>query len=439
MPRTLSQRLMQVVDTAFTSQTRRPDGTVRKRVFVPVYALRVLLQVIRQWARDRCPQQAASLAFQSALSIVPLVAIALVLLRAIGAFGAQSALVEVLAKQVLPISQEQISTHLVGWAQNLTDFGTAGLAGFLMMLVLSFVMFNSTERIFNDIWRSERRRSLGQKLVVFYALVTIVPALMGLSLYQAARYGLTSGFVGALGALTATWGALLLGNKLLPSCKVGWGQAAVGALFSALLFEIAKHLFGYYVANVAFQKYAGVYGTLGLLPILLLWIYYSWLVVLFGAEIAHAAQNLKHLERLDRRARQSSPENELFEKVNGTVAVRLLARVVEAWRNGEAPPSRAALATRFDLSDDVVDRIFRRLRETHLVIEAGGEAGYLPARHPAEIRLADVFAAFRGSDVVSTTLRSSARNRLDEVLAELELSALQKARGVTLEDVTKDG
>ena len=305
-----------------------------------------------------------------------------------------------------------------------------------MMLMLSFVMFNSTERIFNDIWRAERRRSLGQKLVVFYALVTIVPALMGLSLYHAARYGLTSGFIGGLSALASTWGALLLGNRLLPSCHVGWGPAAVGALISALLFEIAKHLFGYYVAHVAFEKYAGIYGTLGLLPILLLWIYYSWLVVLFGAEIAHSVQNLKHLERLDRRARLSTPENELFEKVNGTVAIRLLARVVECWRAGETPPTRAALAARFDLSDEVVERIFRRLKESHLVIEAG-EEGYLPGRHPGEIHLAEVFAVFRGSDVVSTTLRMSARSRLDEVLAELELAARDRARAVTLDDVTK--
>jgi membrane protein len=407
-PKTLTQKLMRVVDEAFHTTARRPDGSINKRVFYPLYALRVLLQVVRQWARDRCPQQAASLAFQSALSIVPLIAIALVLLRAFGAIEAQSALVDIISKQVLPISREEISKHLVGWADNMSDYGTVGVTGFFTMMVLSFIMFNSTESIFNDIWRSEKRRSLGQKLVVFYALVTIIPALMGISLYHAARYGLTSGFVGAFGALSATWVALVLANKLLPTAFVGWGPAAIGALFSALTFEASKHLFGLYLAHVAFQSYAGIYGTLGLLPALLVWIYYSWLVVLLGAEIAHAAQNLRQLERLDRRSRSGSPENELLEKVNGLVAARFMCAVVEAWRKGQPPLGRDALAARFDVSEEVADRIVRRLRERHLLLEVDG-AGYLPARHPGEIHLADVLSAFRTSDVVSASEATGGR------------------------------
>ncbi len=436
-PRTFSQKLMRAVDDAFARASTREDGRLRKRVFYPIYALRVLLQVIRQWARDRCPQQAQALAFQSALSIVPLVAIALILLRAFGAFGAQSALVDVLSRQVLPVSREVIAEKLVGWADNMANFGTAGIAGFVSMLVLSFFMFDNVERIFNDIWRAPERRSLQQRLVVFYALVTIVPSLMGFSLYHAARFGLTDGAIGALGALGATFAALVCANKLLPTAKVAWGPAAIGALFSALAFEVAKHLFGLYVSRVAFQKYSGVYGTLGLLPVVLIWIYYSWLVVLLGAEIAHAVQNLRHLERLDRRTRRAHSAEEALDKVNGTVAVRLFAAVVESWRGGRAL-SRGALAARFDLDEDVVEKIFRRLRDRHLVVEVDGDTeGFLPARHPGEIQVTEVLAAFRGADIVSTSLRSSARNRLDELLTDLELAARDKARGVTMDDVTR--
>jgi membrane protein len=388
--------------------------------------------VVRQWARDRCPQQAASLAYQSSLSIVPLIAIGLALLRAIGAAQAESALVEILSRQVIPVSRKEIADHLLEWSRNLSR--TAGVAGVAFAVVLSFILYHSVERIFNDIWRVERRRSLGQKFVVFYALVTLTPALMGFSLYHAARYGLTTGVWGAAGALAATWAALFFANKLLPATRVHWKAAAVGALLSALAFEAAKHLFQLYLARVAFEKYADIYGTIGLVPIVLVWIYYTWLVILLGAEVAHAAQHLSHLERLDRR--RLSPENELFEKTNGVVAARLMCAIVEGWRRGEGGLTRSALAARFDLSEEVVERVFRRLKGAGLILEVEGDAeGYLPARAPTEITLADVMAPFRGSDLV-TAGRSAARSRLDTVLADIEAAVRDRSRAVTVDELT---
>src|SRR5262249_25132006 len=152
----------------------------------------------------------------------------------------------------------------------------------------SFLLYQSVEKIFNDIWRVERRRGFGQLFVTFYAMVTLVPSLLAVSLYQAARHGLTEGTVGVLASLGSSFAALFLANKLLPACRVRWLPAAIGSLLSASLFEAAKYVFQLYVAKVAFQKYAGVYGALGVVPILLIWIYYTWLVVLLGAEVAHS-------------------------------------------------------------------------------------------------------------------------------------------------------
>lgn len=430
--RTFTQRLAVVVP-GMVHRGRGEDGLLRRRIFYPLLGLRVLIQVLRQWARDRCPQQAASLAFQTALSIVPMVAIGLALLRATDALEAESTLVEVISKQFLPVSREEISRHLVGWAHNVS-FSTAGIAGIVMMLVLSFVMFDSTERIFNDIWRVERRRRLGQKFVVFYALATIVPLLLAFSLYHAARYQLTTGWIGSLGALSATFGALFLANKLLPTMRVGWLPAVWGALVAALAFEGAKHLFRLYVARVAFQKYAGIYGPMGILPILLVWIYVSWLIVLLGAEIAHAAQNLRHLEQLDRRGRTQDAVGELLDKVNGHVALRLYVAVVERWRAGETPLSTTAIAVRYDLAEEVVERIFRRLRERGLVLNVDGDAsGYLPAKHPGEVRVSDVLTAFRGADILTARTKS----RLDELLAEITRAGQVHAESTTIDDLTR--
>jgi membrane protein len=416
----VTQRLQVVID-------RAPADKAPRRLLYPLYAGRVLLQVIRNWAHDRCPQQAASLSFQTALSLVPMVAICLALLRATGAFAAESALVDFLARQVIPVSRDDIASYLLRWAGNLS-FQTAGVAGIVTTLVLSFFLYSSLEKIYNDIWHVERRRSLGSRFVVFYAVATIVPLFLGISIYQAARYGLTEGSVGWLAALGSTWAALFCANKLLPATEVRWGPAAIGALVTALAFEISKHLFRLYVLRVAFKSYSGIYGTIGLVVITLMWMYYSWLMVLFGAEVAHTVQNLHHLER---RSRQTGDP---LVQVNGVVAARVLVAITAAWTRGERL-RREDVGDRFDLDEEVVVRITHRLAEARL-LTVDSEDGYVPARPPATITLADVFALFRASDAGGDRGRQSS-GRLDVVLTELDAAARERARTATIEDLAR--
>jgi membrane protein len=427
-PVSLVERLRSVVDSLHDVATDAP-----RRLAYPLYAARVLVQVVKQWVRDRCPQQAASLAFSTALSIVPLVAVALALLRATGEFEAQSQLVAFLAREVLPsITRDEIARHLLSFAGNMS-FETAGLAGTITTIVLSFIMYSGVERIFNDIWRVERRRSLGHQFLMFYAVITFVPALLAFSLVHAARSGLTEGPLGSLAALGATFTALLLANKLLPATRVRWLPAAIGALISALLFEGAKHLFQLYVAKVAFQSYAGVYGALALVPILLVWIYYSWLVVLLGCEVAHSAQNLQLLEGNERRIN----DQDGMAHVNGLVAARLMCAIAERWRAGGRATARAELAARFLLREEVTERVLRRLREGGLVLEVDGEdaTGYLPARPTADMTLADVLDLFRGSDVVARPAPGRPVSRLDQLLADLDETQRTRARAVTIDEL----
>ncbi|MFH0900820.1 MAG: YihY family inner membrane protein [Pseudomonadota bacterium] len=432
--RSVTQRMGSIL-AAVSAKERTSNGTLRRRALLPVLLMRVVLQVVRQWARDRCPQQAASLAFQTVLSLVPLTALGLAVLRSAGAFEVESTLVTYLSRQVIPVSREEIASYLLTWAGNLS-FRTAGLAGLLTTVMLSFVLFASVDRIFNDIWRSERRRSLAHKFTVFYTLVTIVPAAMGFSLFHAARFGLTAGLPSALFSLTSTWLALLCANKLLPTGRVALRAAALGALVSAIAFEVAKHLFNYYVTRVAFQGYAGVYGTLALVPIVLIWVYYAWLVILLGAEISHTFQNLHHLEMLDSRGRLPA-EREIVDKVNGATAARLMCAVVRNYRNGDGPLAKAVLASRFDLDEGVVERVFSRLREHGLVMEVDGEAtGYLPSRLPVDITLLDVLLPFRGTEA-SAPLVSGERARLELALADIEQLTDSRARTVTLDELTK--
>lgn len=427
--KSFTQRVKRAVDSLREVQTRH-----RGRVlFYPIYVARVLVQVVKQWMRDRCPQQAASLAFSTALSIVPLFAVALALLRATGEFEAESTLVAFLAREVLPSMGRGEIAKALGDYSGKMSFEAVGLTGTLVTIVLAFIMYTGVEKIFNDIWRVERGRSYSSQFLMFYAVITLVPSLFAFSLVHAARSGLTEGVLGTLAALAASFAALFLANWLMPATRVRWGPAAIGALVSSLLFETAKYAFQLYVAKVAFQSYSGVYGTLGLVPILLVWIYYSWLVVLLGAEVAHSVQNLHHLEGSDNRRGEGDAS-----KVGGLAATRFMCAIAERWNAGVQATSREELAMRFGVAEDVVERTLRRLREGGLVLEVEGDAaGYVPARPTADITLADVMFLFRGSDIVTRPAAAAPSTRLDAVLLELEESQRTRARSVSIDDLVR--
>ena len=422
-----------VAELVHKAESRGVPGA-RRRVRYSIYVIRVIAQVLRQWARDLCPQQAASLAFQTVLSVVPVLAVCLAALRATGLIEAESALVDFLSERFIPVSRAELSRTLLAWSENVT-FQSLGLVGLVTTVILGFVMWRSLEKIMNHIWRVERRRSVAQKFIVFYATATIGPLLIGVSLYQAAKFGLVEGGSGLLVSLVCSFLALFLANYFLPATRVRVRPAAIGAAVTTVLFELAKYLFNLYVSEVAFERYSGVYGALAVAPICLVWIYWSWLMLLLGAEVAHAAQNIRLLERSERRGTLSL-ENELLHRVNGPTAARLMVAVAEAYVSGKKVLTHQQIADRFDLSPDAVERLTHRLKDADLLMEVEGDhVGFVPARPPSEITLADVLAAFRTGDRDGGGDQSG----LDAVLAEIEAGTLARTAPITLAQLVAGG
>ncbi len=396
-----------------------------------ILPIRVASQVLAQWARDRCPQQAASLAFQTVLSIVPLLAVTLAVLRATGAMEAESSFVDFIATEMLPVSREHIASNLIAWSGNIT-FKSLGIVGLVTTLILAFIMINSLERIINTIWRSERRRSLAQKFIVFYATATIAPLLMGTSLYHATRFGLTSGVAGFALSFFATLIALFFANYFLPARSVRFRSAAIGALISAVLFELAKHAFRLYVTQFALAKFEGIYGAVAIIPLFLLWVYYCWLTMLLGVETAYASDNLHILEHTERR--QALSLEQQMERVNGPVAARVMVEICRVYSQGDKSISRRRLQDQFDLTTNGLESLLHRLKTRSLVLEVEGDhPGLLPARPPSTISLRQVLDAFRSDDIQKDS--GTNQSKLDQVLADLDAHTQQRTDTLQLSEL----
>lgn len=393
-----------------------------------LYLVRLGVRIVRQWLRDKCPQQAMALAFQTALSLVPIFAIAFSLLRTSGSLDEQSRLQSFFADRLFP-NMPDVAAMLETFSKKIS-VGALGGLGLFFTLATCYSLYSFVERIFNDIWRVRERRSLIGKFLTFYAMLTLLPALAGFSLYQSGKLLTGTTTARFLAPLAIQLGALLFMNKLLPRTNVRWLPALVGALVSSTCIEAVKFAFVSYAQKVMLDKYAGIYGSLGLVPIFLLWTYVSWLLVLLGAEIAHAAQNLKVLEAEDRRRNDDEP-------INALVAAQLLAAVAAGHRHGRGIP-KEQLATSFGLTTVVVERIFERLKKAGLAAEVRGDLeGYIVARPTAEITMEDVLGAFRATDL--ETAEGTTSEALRKLVGELEDDRRRRIAGVTVADLVPRG
>lgn len=399
-------------------------AAMSRRARTGVYLARLGIRILKQWAHDRCPQQAAALAFQSTLSLVPVLAIAVWVLRSTGSLDAQSRLIEFLATQILP--DREIAEHLAGFSEKIST-NAAGAGGLLFTFIACYSLYAYVEKIFNDIWRVGTRRALMRKLLTFYALVTLLPVLAGFYLYWSGKLMASGPAAQVFGPLLIQFVGLFLTNKLLPVTHVSWPAALAGTMVSGVFLEGLKWGFVTFAKQVLFASYSGIYGPVALVPMLLIWIYASWVIILLGAEVANAIQNMRLLEAEDRRRRGEEP-------INGLVAAQLLAAVADEYERGGRGLDREALSQEFGLSSEVIDRIFARLKTRGLIAEVQGDKqGFIPGRPARTIPIADVFAAFRSTDV--ETAQGATSPALSSLIADIDEARRARIEGLTLFDV----
>jgi membrane protein len=260
--------------------------------------LRTLRQRFRE---DRLGLTAGSLTFTTLIALVPLVTVMLAVFTAFPMFaGFESSLEKYFLQNLVPDNiAKPVLRSLTQFAGKARSMGTAGL---LLLGVTALAMVLTIDRTLNAIWRVRKARPLGQRVLVYWAALTLGPLALGVSLSLtsyalSASKGLVGALPGGVSLVLEVMQFVLLAAATaglfhyVPNTSVRWRHAWAGGLFVAVAFELAKKSLAWYVESV--PAYSTVYGALATLPILLLWIYLGWVIMLLGAVIAAYAPSLK--------------------------------------------------------------------------------------------------------------------------------------------------
>lgn len=378
----------------------------------------------RRFIADECPTTASALTYTALLALVPLMTIFFAIFQAFPAYEtlvgeAQRLLINSLVPEVGEALIENLNQFTAN-AGRLTGFGVIGLA------VTSVLLFSTIEGSFRAIWRITEPRPIIIRVLAFWALLTMTPLLFGgalsLSSTLLARLRIEDfavpwlGWTFLLPGLVEFAGFFLI-YLIIPNREVRWQDAVTGAAIAAVLLEISKGLFGWYVA--AFPTYQTIYGALSVIPIFLLWLYIAWSTVLVGAEVAAALPEWRAglISNI-------GPEG-LLPAQRIVVALAVLKELIAAGRLGVGM-RRRTLVRRLPVGGAVIDGMLEQLRQAHWVARTSAGA-WVSTRDLSEATLYELMKALhigmRGNIRGIDSLDDGWQRRCEALLESSERSA----------------
>jgi membrane protein len=390
---------------------------------------RFLLFVVDRFFADRCMQMASSLTFTTLLSLVPLITIALTVFSAFPVFADYSAQIKIfLLSNMMPETGGRLIT---GYMEQFAESaGKLTAVGIVLLGVTAMLLMQTIDNALNTIWRVTRPRTLVLRILTYWAMLTLAPLLVGISLSLTSwLLGMSAGYAKQipvvevlmlkLVSLLLTTLAFSLLFRVVPNRFVPMKHALIGGLVSALAFGLMGKGFGFYISH--FPTYKLVYGAFASVPIFLMWIYLSWLTILSGALIA---SSLPHWRGVKERVR--GPAAQLY------YALCILRAMGEGMHSGTAltvPALSRKLHVDFELLEQLLDRLSEANMVSKLADEGWGLIRDLEHVRLDELRRLFIFdpqmVAVQGDDggIGEWLLRMGRRNEEAEKITLNELFA----------------
>jgi membrane protein len=342
-----------------------------------------------RFVEDQGLPSAASLTYVTLLSLVPLMTVSLAVFSA---FPVSERVTDEIQDFVfanfIPASGEVLQQYLQQFSQKASQLTGAG---FLFLIVVALALMANIDKAFNTIWRVKKKRSPISKFIVYWAILSLGPLLIGLSMAvtsylvslplfsdAAATLGLGRRLL-SFAPLLASATAFTLLYAVVPNRRVPIKNAIAGGVLAAILFEIAKRGFAFYLTS--FPAYEAIYGALAAIPIFLVWIYLSWVVTLLGAEFSCCLGIYEDEWTI---AESEAAGSWLF------LAFKLLQRLWQAQQVGDVLPIKRIAKDIQGGSEERLETMLYDLAKAHLVLKGEG-GGWALAKDMSEVRLIDLY------------------------------------------------
>lgn len=385
-----------------------------------VIILRTIHRAIEEFFSDECFQRASALAFATLIALVPVTAVSFFFLTKLNAFNDIEVKIEDFVFQnFVPTRTEEIRSYIVQYTNNV---GVLGAFGTMALIVVAIFLFNNIEVTFNNIWHVKKKRPLFGKLTSLWTVLTLTPFLFGVSFLLAAKF--TAQSEGIIPAWVVPYLlntlAFWVAYQFIPYTNVRLHAAIIAAVVVAILWEIAKAGFNMYITNLT--SFSQIYGSLGTVPVFLLWLYLTWLIILFGTELAYAIQ-------YPHKAKTFGNDYREF------YAVRAMAEIARIFsRQGNRPNTIDGLRNA-GVPPDIIGDILNLLAKENLLILTE-ENEYYPARAPSAISIHEIIDAVSGSKLLAPPAeKDPLSQRLKKKFEEAGEQIAATLDGVNLQDL----
>jgi membrane protein len=400
----------------------------------------ILTIVVRGFIADGCMLRASALTYTTLLSLVPLLALMFAVLKGL---GVQNELEPLLLKN-LAVGGGTVVTKIVEYINN-TNVARLGTFGLIFLVLTVLTLLSNIEKTFNRVWGVQETRPLLRRFTDYFSVVTIGPLFLVLAIsmtstlrsQQLVQSLLDQQYIGeALLSLFEVLPFMIMwlvfaGLYLfMPNVKVNLRAALIGGVFGGTLWQVSQ--WGYLNFQVGVARYNAIYGTMAALPILMVWLYLSWMIVLLGLEMTYATQNLRSIRQDIRGSRVNFASLEFL-------SLTVLLFVARRFYLGKTALDQEALSSHLDVPPRLLRKILDELVHLGLLAEIVQEhdgTAYQPAQALETIRLYDVIRGLAVDGVDYSQLgRTRERSVIAKVAERMHAAEKEALDNLTLRDL----
>ena len=388
----------------------RIRGLQKRRAFL-IRNLRVFVLALRGFDEDQVQLRASALTYYTLLSIVPIVAMIFGIAKG---FNFDQRMEEELMKQFA--GQEDVLKWILQYAHNMLENTKGGFivgAGLVVLLWSVMKVLGNIERSFNDIWQINKSRVFIRKLSDYFTLMFIAPIFIFLSssaqvyiidqmphireMYVLGFFSPVIHFLVKIIPYVLIWLLLTIIYMAMPNTKVKFRSALIAGIIAGTIFQLLQ--WGYIRFQIGVSSYGAIYGSFAAFPLFLMWLYLSWLVVLFGAEISFSDQNVHRYEFESDTKHISTAQKRLL-------SLLITNYVFKTFAAGEVPMTATEISQKLEIPIRLVREIIHELMEVRIFSETPAEEynerAYQPAKDIHLITVKDIIDALdhRGSEKI---------------------------------------